>query len=858
LNQNQRKAHTDESHRLNILRATGLLDSQPEAAFDDLVQLAATLCEAPISHISLIDEDRVWLKSCVGLTLTEAPRDSSFCTHAIEQDGIFVIPDALADPRFSQNTAVVGDPHIRFYAGFPLAVETGEKLGTLCVVDTKPRTLRPDQIKALEVLARQVMTHIQLKDRVAQLNTLVHERDEALASERHLRETEGNLKLAFAGANGVGTWQWDLRLGHIYADETFANFYGVDPELARRGAPLSEFSKNIPEEDLEVMKELVANAIETGERYFMEHRVIQDEDSVRWVETRAQCAYADDGTPVRFPGVVIDITQRKQHEEALIETQRLRAQALESLQEASRMAAIALADSEAKFRLLVEGVKEHALFTVDPEGIVTNWNRGAERLFGHKENEILGCDSACIYTTDDQTNGEPERLLWKARRDGGSEEEGWRVRANGTRFWASVRKTAFNDENGNLAGFAVIIQDTTERRRIASAIEDTRRERIRLQEKLLSHVSHELRTPLTAIYFFTSNVYDGLFGELNQDQREHLNLALENVKQLKEMVDDLLNITRVDSHKLSVVPQHAQPVDLVHKVLSTCSKNAAEKSITLRLHNDLRPDEELMLPAIWADPARVRQILTNLIDNGIKFTAPGGSVTVNVRRMIDDPSFLCFSVTDTGCGIRPEHLELVFERLAQVNESTENSRSGLGLGLYIARELILQHGGSIWLESDFGRGSTFYFTLPVFSLLRHSSPILTPDNLSEGYATLISVDIVAPEGTSRCDIVPELQKVLAPCLHPGKDVLLHWNTDNAQVATFLIVACADSEGSAVIASRITRELKNFTRFPNLETCMSSTTISISDKLTNDEKVREVTDTFEFLINSHLKEKECLV
>ena len=364
------------------------------------------------------------------------------------------------------------------------------------------------------------------------------------------------------------------------------------------------------------------------------------------------------------------------------------------------------------------------------------------------------------------------------------------------------------------------MQDVTERRKIAIVLEEARQERARLQEKFLSHVSHELRTPLTAIYFFTTNVLDGLLGDLTPEQREHLAFALDNVKQLKDMVSDLLDITRVETHKLTVEPQHASPAKLIAEALSTCRTNAAAKNISLR--SDVAPG----LPFVWADPARVRQILINLIDNGIKFTPEGGTITVESRPFAEDDGFLCLSVSDTGCGISPENREIIFDRLAQVKSSAEASRSGLGLGLFISRELVSRHGGRIWVESQLGHGSTFYFTLPVFSLAKLCAHVFTASNLEAGSVTLIAVDVVAVEGAVQEDILPEIRKVLERCIHPGQDVLLPSMSDAESVETFFIVACTDPSGFEVIASRIGRELQNFDNASRLKPVISSTTLLV--------------------------------
>lgn len=173
----------NEAKRLKVLWQYDVLDTVPEELFDDLADLAAVICDAPIALISLVDEDRQWFKSRVGTSVKETSRDISFCAHAIMRQDLFIVPDATKDERFRNNPLVTGQPKIRFYAGAPLITPDGHALGTLCVLDKKPRQLRPDQKRALEVLARHVMTQLELRRHARELKEA---RSESVASKTRL------------------------------------------------------------------------------------------------------------------------------------------------------------------------------------------------------------------------------------------------------------------------------------------------------------------------------------------------------------------------------------------------------------------------------------------------------------------------------------------------------------------------------------------------------------------------------------------------------------------------------------------------------------------------------------------------
>jgi hypothetical protein len=217
---------------------------------------------------------------------------------------------------------------------------------------------------------------------------------------------------------------------------------------------------------------------------------------------------------------------------------------------------------------------------------------------------------------------------------------------------------------------------------------------------------------------------------------------------------------------------------------------------------------------------------------------------------------LTLSVSDTGCGISPENCEIIFDRLAQVKSTTETSRSGLGLGLFISKDLVSRHGGRIWVESQMGRGSTFYFTLPVFSMAKLCEHVFTEANLEAGSVTVIAVDFFAV--ATAADIETDIRRILERSVHPAQDVLLPFTGGTDPVKTFFIVACTDAGGSNVIASRIRRELLVFDSASKLKPVISSTTLVVtSSRQSREEQIGELIARIEQLVQAHLLDKEPL-
>jgi PAS domain S-box-containing protein len=246
----------------------------------------------------------------------------------------------------------------------------------------------------------------------------------------------------------------------------------------------------------------------------------------------------------------------------------------------------------------------------------------------------------------------------------------------------------------------------TERlQRNAEELDRTGREQLEMKDQFISHVSHELRSPLSAVHQFTTILLDGLAGELGREQREYLEIVLRNSLQLRDMIGDLLEVTRAQAGKLTIELQSTSLCDLFDPMIKTYERRAAEKGIALRI---TCPSE---LPLVHADQNRIGQVLSNLLDNALKFTTCGAISIACCRD--DHDGFVRIAVTDTGCGISADSLPKIFDRLYQSPNTLESSRKGLGLGLHICQHLVELHGGRIWVESKESEGATVFFTVPV-------------------------------------------------------------------------------------------------------------------------------------------------
>lgn len=342
-----------------------------------------------------------------------------------------------------------------------------------------------------------------------------------------------------------------------------------------------------------------------------------------------------------------------------------------------------------------------------------------------------------------------------------------------------------------------------ERQALLRSLEISRKQQIEFKNQFLSHVSHELRTPLTCIHQYASLLIDGLSGPISPEQRDHLQIILKSVNQLHAMIRDLLEATRAESGKLRIEPRCLALVDLVRQAIAMMRPQAMNKRINMELQ------AHGPIPLVSADPDRVLEVLINLLDNAIKFTSEG-SVTVKLSMQEADSEFAYISVSDTGKGISPEALPLIFERLYQDANTIDENRTGLGLGLYIAKELVGLHGGRIWAASQPGEGTTFTFSLPTYSLEKLLRPVIVHGEKLRDSAVLVRVDLKplsTPVRGNWKEICRECLELLRRCVFVDKDLVLPAMARNGPDDTFYVVASTDMERVNVMISRIVEQLE---------------------------------------------------
>ena len=346
----------------------------------------------------------------------------------------------------------------------------------------------------------------------------------------------------------------------------------------------------------------------------------------------------------------------------------------------------ALRASEEKLRIAMESAVDYAIINTNTEGLIEEWNSGAERIFEYKAEEVIGKSGDIIFTEEDKNADVPAKEMKTAREEGRALDERWHQRKDGSRFFMSgVLRPIYNNE---LVGYLKVARDTTEQKLLEQQKDD-----------FIAIASHELRTPLTSIKAYVELVHD-MYEENNSVEADLFKKLDEQVDRLIELVRSLLDTTKLAQGQLALSPEKFNLNELVTERIQDIKFITSNHELKLLSEGDV---------FVTADKKRIDEVLTNLISNAIKYSPKGGDITITLSKTKEG---VLVSVHDNGIGIPEDVKNKIFERFYRVRNAQINTFPGLGLGLYIASLIIHQHGGKIWLDSALNKGSTFYFLLP--------------------------------------------------------------------------------------------------------------------------------------------------
>jgi PAS domain S-box-containing protein len=435
--------------------------------------------------------------------------------------------------------------------------------------------------------------------------------------------------------------------------------------------PLAAIERGWPDHELRVAR--------SEGRFEDEGWRVRRDGSTFWAHVIITALRDDAGTLIGYGKITHDLTDRRREQESLRQ-------------------------SEERFRVLVEGVKDYGIFMLDPDGRIISWNAGAERIKGYSAKEIIGRHFSVFYPPELIAAEWPAHELRIARTEGRYEEEAWRVRKDGSRFWASVVISAVYDQSGELRGFAKVTRDLTQRQRMEQLQQASRQ-----MSEFVAMLAHELRNPLAPI----RNAMQVMrLRGLEDPQLEWCRTVVDRqIAHLGHLVDDLLDVNRVTTGKIQLKREPVPMSLVIERALESSSPLIQERKHRVEVS---LPEEPLV---VQADSTRLSQVFLNLFNNAAKYTPENGSIQISGKA---EGSYAVIRVRDNGVGIAPELLPKVFDLFVQGSRSLDRAEGGLGIGLTLVREIVRLHGGSVSVASaGVQQGSEFTVKLPLVTRTPH-------------------------------------------------------------------------------------------------------------------------------------------
>ena len=674
---------SNEEGRLKALKGYNILDTLSEEEFDRLTELASVICNVPIALVSLIDEDRQWFKSRVGLDDSETPRSISFCQYAIADGAVFQVEDTHSDERFVNNPLVTGPPNMRFYTGQPLIDPDGFALGTLCVIDRTPRKLDDKQLRALEILAKEVVAQIVNKKEKNELKN--YQRLFKLSNDLVcVTNTDGIFKEVNPSFSNTLGWDEQELLG-----KSFFSF--LHPEDAKASGsemgkltdsnrPLNTISRfRAKDNSYRILQWSTSKDIISGDLYATAHdisKIREADKKLRLSEERWKFALENSGD--------------------------------------------GLWDWNATSNKVYFSDKWKSQIGYEPDEIADSFAEWEIRV--HPEDL-----QSCLEELNKHFSGETELYSKEFRmrcKDGSYK---WILTRGKVIEWDSEKKPL------RVIGTHT---DLTERK-LAEALIVKAKEQAEAaniaKSDFLANMSHEIRTPLNGVIGFTDLL---LRTKLDATQTQYMSAVYQSANSLLDIINDILDFSKIEAGKLDLDIERSDLLEIGNQVADVVTYQAHQKDLEVLLN--IAPDVPRF---IWADSIRLRQVLVNLLGNAVKFTKEGEielkvQVLPNIEESLEETRFR-FSVRDTGIGILPRNMQKIFDAFSQEDASTTRKYGGTGLGLTISNKLLALMHSKLEVVSEVGKGSTFFFDVS-FKTMRGEAVVW--DNLDDIKKILIVDD----------------------------------------------------------------------------------------------------------------------
>ena len=707
-----------EGARLQELAAYQILDTPREAVFDAFARIAAEMCGVRMAAITFVDAEREWFKSKTGIDRSFIPRDEGFAEAIMAAADVFEVGDASRDDRFKDRACVCEQPQIRFYAGVPLRSLQGHVLGTFAVMSREPHALSTQQREGLREFASAVMQALEARRELRALFAESAAAREQIALLLKAIDVAGDVILVYR----VDPQSDDLML--TYMNEAYTKQTGYAREEAL-GHSLTQMRHAMPDD---AGMGHLRDAIARGEAASMEIVSYRKDGTTFWNQVTLHPIWSESGKITHWVTIERDVSEAIERESKLEDQQ---ARLLLLISAARRLF------SALDYRALVQRLEEAVRELIGAQTIVHDVIPGAAadtgdgliaraaRTHGHVTDESRLRAAAAAGITE-----RAARVIEVRSSDG-------RALRSGDMFVLDLLAEYF----GVAARNASLVAELEERR---SAILELNQ----VKTDLIAMLAHDFKSPLTSIVGFTELAME--LGEVNDDQREYLESVKRQALRLADLASDTLAFSRLERNEIDLA---LADVDLSAMASETAEVFGDQRNIVVSVTGDT---------IVRGDANRLRQVFFNLVENAIKYSPQGQPVEIRVRALASNgvPS-LRVQVIDRGIGVPRKELKSVFGRFSRASNARKLRIAGTGFGLYLARQIVELHGGTITVSSTEGKGSTFTVDLP-----RAGAPL---------QETPLSVAVLESERESRSFIAHALREAgLRVNVHHSVDELLEW------------------------------------------------------------------------------------